>query len=209
MSLLLASGVAPSGVTAVIAVTQDSVTASITADAGTSAAIGATQGNNTSTVTVALGTSAAIGATQGNNTASISVGLANTAAIAVTQGDNTASITGSVTAPGVTATITAQQDDAAAQVTANVTGGVDPMLRVITANLTRMRKTREEELRKVEEAVLFTEEAKPRKAGTITLAQLVGKTAAAQINGIDLEAAIQRQTRATRKRQDDELLMMM
>ena len=85
----------------------------------------------------------------------------------------------------------------------------DKMIQVITGNVQRMRKTYEEEKRKTEEFLTFTETAKPRKAGTITLSQLVGKKAAAQINSIDVEERIQKAQRVKRRQQDDEFMLMM
>ena len=97
--------------------------------------------------------------------------------------------------------------DATAVGTANPV--IDPLIQVIVGNQQRMRKTYEEEKRKTEEFLTITEVAKPRKAGTITLSQLVGKRAAAQINQLDIEESIQKVTRAKRRQQDDDLMLMM
>jgi hypothetical protein len=86
---------------------------------------------------------------------------------------------------------------------------IDPLIQVITGNVQRMRKTYEEEKRKTEEFITFNETVKPRKQGTITLSQLVGKKAAAQINSIDVEEKIQKAQRAKRRQQDDEFMLMM
>ena len=94
-------------------------------------------------------------------------------------------------------------------VSAQQIGPPDRMIQVIVGNQQRMRKTYEEEKRKTEEFLTITEVAKPRKAGTITLSQLVGKNAANQINQLDIEERIQKITRAKRRQQDDDLMLMM
>ena len=86
---------------------------------------------------------------------------------------------------------------------------IDPLIQVIVGNQQRMRKNYEEEKRKTEEFLTITEVAKPRKSGTITLSQLVGKKAANQINQLDIEERIQKITRAKRRQQDDDLMLMM
>ena len=94
-------------------------------------------------------------------------------------------------------------------VSAQQIGPPDRMIQVIVGNQQRMRKTYEEEKRKTEEFLTITEVAKPRKAGTITLSQLVGKKAANQINQLDIEERIQKIARDKRRQQDDEFIMMM
>lgn len=87
--------------------------------------------------------------------------------------------------------------------------GADPFLRVITGYVESERKKKRGEDKRPEESVVFVEAAPKPKRGTIRISQLIGKTTAPEVSGVDIAFAEQAIRRKKRQREEDDLLLML